>query len=163
MISVNIASSFIMKTIPGLSDYDFIIDQFAADSKNLAKIVLGVVGGITYGILAGISLKIGGSTGGTDAVARHLSKTRGINIGKFNLMFSTTIMFVFLIINDYALDSSNQGMALVIFGTTTMGSLAYFSFSSAAIDYVYPTKKTLQIVIDSKNGEFISEELVKEN
>jgi uncharacterized membrane-anchored protein YitT (DUF2179 family) len=161
MISVNIASSFIMKAIPGLSDYDFIIDQFR--DTNLAKIVLGVVGGITYGILAGISLKIGGSTGGTDAVARHLSKTRGINIGKFNLMFSTTIMFVFLIINDYALDSSNQGMALVIFGTKTMGSLAYFSFSSVSIDYIYPTKKTLQIVIDSKNGEFISEELVKEN
>ncbi len=168
LILANVSTSFIFGAIPGLDNRMIIIEQFTNNidhiSFGLIQVVFGFFGGILMGGLVGLSFKLGGSSGGFDPISRYLSKTKSFNIGTFNLIFSTIIIVFFLFLNDFILELDNDPNLLTIFlGPVLFGTMTYVAMTSIITNNIYPTKKTLSVVIDSKKGDLISEQLIDEN
>ncbi len=161
----NIAFGFIIIEIPGFTNQQFILDIFG--DEDVGRFIIGSIGGVLYGLVAGRALVLGGSTGGFDPVSRHFSRTKGYNIGKINMIFTGTIVVFFLTLNDFilntSLDHTISELTAILFGSKMMATLMFIAITSMIIDYTFPTNETLSITIKTEFGETLSNQFNMEN
>ena len=163
-IITNILFGFIL---PQIIDPTIIIDQFGtgtnSNTRNIGIFLLAAFGGTIYGIVSGYIFKNGGCTGGADPIARFLSRSKGWNIGLFNFAFTGINVLIFTIINDFALplqNGENPGSFFkIILAPKSLATLTFIGITSFVLNYIFPTKKTYTVTINTELGITISQKL----
>ena len=59
-------------------------------------LLVSIIGGIIAGFGSGLIYRVGGTTGGTDILARIVEKNTGISVGRAQLMFDTFVLVLSL-------------------------------------------------------------------
>ena len=148
----NIGASFGIKTVFGIS----ILSIFLGILQNLIKtspvndlFMAAIIGGILIGIGIGIAFSQGGSTGGTDIIAKIINKYRNISPGKVIL-----ITDVFIISSSYIIF---QSIEKIVYGLVVMAVVAY------TVDiFLEGAKQSLQVFIFSKDYQKIADKIGEE-
>ncbi len=153
LISIkSIGASFGIKTVFGVT----ILSLFLGILQNLINecpvsdsFMAAIIGGILIGIGIGIAFSQGGSTGGTDIVAKIINNYRNISPGKIILVFD-----VFIISSSYIVF---QSIEKIVYGFVVMAVVAY------TVDiFLEGARQSLQVFIFSKSYEEISNKIGRE-
>ncbi len=147
-----IGASFGIKTVFGIS----ILSIFLGIFQNLIKVspvndlfMASILGGIFIGIGIGIAFSQGGSTGGTDIIAKIINKYRNISPGKVILLTD-----VFIISSSYIIF---QSIEKIVYGLVVMAIVAY------TVDiFLEGAKQSLQVFIFSKDHQKIANKIGEE-
>ncbi len=100
-------------------------------------LTLSIIGGILCGIGSGLSLKYGGSSGGTDIIGVYFSmKYRGLSVGKINLLISFLVYI-------YALFTKSIGLLIY--------SIIFTIVISLVVDRMHYQNQKAQVIIISKS------------
>jgi len=147
-----IGASFGIKTIYGIT----VLSVFLGIFQKLIKtapvnelFMAAIIGGIFIGTGIGIAFSQGGSTGGTDIVAKIINKYKNISPGKIIL-----ISDVFIISSSYIIFHSIEK---IVYGLVVMAVVAY------TVDvFLEGAKQSLQVVIFSKDYNKIADRIGEE-
>ncbi len=145
----NIGASFGIKTIFGvtaLSIFLGIFQKLIKASPVSDLFMASIIGGILIGVGIGIAFSQGGSTGGTDIIAKIINKYRNISPGKVIL-----ISDVFIISSSYIVFNSIEK---IVYGLVVMAVVAY------TVDiFLEGAKQSLQVFIFSKEYQKIADRI----
>ena len=102
-------------------------------------LTLSVIGGLLCGFGAGISLKYGGSGGGTDIVGVYMSlKYKGFSVGKITLMISAIVYIYAFFTRDLS---------------TLIYSIIFTIVMSLVIDRMHYQNQKAKVIVVSKNKD----------
>ena len=128
---------------------EFIPVDFVAAFSQDSKIVCTVLGGIMAGVGIGLSMSMGGSTGGTDIIALIWCKFKHASPGRVILIIDIIIILASLLFPSYdrngALLPYPEKVAIVVYGLMQVTVCGY------AIDlYISGSKQSVQAFIFTK-------------
>ncbi len=123
-----------------------IIDILAI--KN-GKLMCTIMGGMMAGAGIGMSLSVGGSTGGTDIIALCINKYRNVSPGRIIMVSDIMIILSSLLFPSYTPDGELVEFADKI--TTVVYGLIFVAVNSYVIDlYLSGSKQSVQVFIMSR-------------
>lgn len=101
--------SFVWKTLVGVVASSFFADFFSFVSFKEENLLLpAIYGGLLMGVGLGIVMRFGGTTGGTDILARMANQYKGISISGFLISFNIIVLTAVAVI--YGLDIALYSM-----------------------------------------------------
>ena len=135
---------------------EFIPVDFVAEFSQDSKIVCTVLGGIMAGVGIGLSMSMGGSTGGTDIIALVWCKFKHASPGRVILIVDIMIILSSLLFPSYdrngALMPYPEKVAIVVYGLMQVTVCGY------AIDlYISGSKQSVQAFIFTKKAEAMAD------
>ena len=141
--------AIIMTSIMLAVTKEFIPVDFVAAFSQDSKIVCTVLGGIMAGVGIGLSMSMGGSTGGTDIIALIWCKFKHASPGRVILIIDIIIILSSLLFPSYdrngALLPYPEKVAIVVYGLMQVTVCGY------AIDlYISGSKQSVQAFIFTK-------------
>lgn len=144
-----LGKSFGIKTIYCilvLSGFMAIQQYYITEPVVPEKFMAAIIGGVLSGVSIGLIFSQGGSTGGTDILAMIINKYRNISQGRIILYFD-----LFIIASAYFIFYSIE---TVVYGYVVMVAISY------AIDvYLTGTKRSIQMMIFSKENKKIADKI----
>lgn len=135
-----------------------ICQTLAVDNGKLMSVIIG---GIMSGVGIGLTMSVGGSTGGTDIIALIVNKYRGISPGRMILSLDVVIILSSLAVPSYTASGGllpfTEKIITVVYG------LILITVSSSVLDlFLHGTKQSVQLFILSRKYEEIAD-LITEN
>ena len=135
-----------------------ICQTLAVDNGKLMSVIIG---GIMSGAGIGLTMSVGGSTGGTDIIALIVNKYRGISPGRMILSLDVVIILSSLAVPSYTASGGllpfTEKIITVVYG------LILITVSSSVLDlFLHGTKQSVQLFILSRKYEEIAD-LITEN
>ncbi len=135
-----------------------ICKTLAVDNGKLMSVIMG---GMMSGIGIGITMSVGGSTGGTDIIALIVNKYRGVSPGRMILW-----MDVFIILSSLLMPSYTASGDLLPFTekiTTVVFGLVLIIVNSTVLDlFLQGSTQSVQLFILSKKYAEIADHITKE-
>lgn len=123
------------------------VDGILPDEKFMSTIIAAMLTGLGIGI----SISVGGSTGGTDIIAMLVTKYRNVSPGKVLMVADSCVIACSLLLYDH-IDS--EAIGGLIYGYVMMGVVAF------TVDYVLTGKnQSAQLFIFSEKYDEIAREL----
>lgn len=134
-----------------------IIDILAI--KN-GKLMCTIMGGMMAGFGIGMTISVGGSTGGTDIVALIVNKYRNVSPGKIIMASDVVIILSSLLMPSYTPDGQLVQFADKI--TTVVYGLIFVAVNSYVIDlYLSGSKQSVQVFILSRKYPEVADAIVE--
>lgn len=137
---------------------EFIPVDFVTEFSQDSKIVCTVLGGIMAGVGIGLSMSMGGSTGGTDIIALVWCKFKPASPGRVILIIDLIIITSSLLFPSYMDEAGtqlmpfNEKIAIVVYGLMQVTVCGY------AIDlYISGSKQSVQVFIFTKKVDAMAD------
>ncbi len=91
-----LGKTFFAKTVFGTVVASVFLDLLAPflPAYDGEVLIAAIYGGIVMGAGFGIIFRVGGTSGGTDIIAKYLNKKRDMPIGTFNLIVNTVVILI---------------------------------------------------------------------
>ncbi len=110
------------------------------------QILSVLAGSILIGVGTGVSLKVGGSSGGTDIIALYISMFKGKSFGTYNLILNSIVIALAVIL------TKDFNMAILMFVSTYVISLA--------VDKTHTSLETMSLFIVTSKGDEVRQALL---
>lgn len=151
-----ILASVFLDLLQAIVPYEFV----EAIAINNGKLMSSIMGAIMAGTGIGMSISVGGSTGGTDIVALIVNKYKNISPGKVILISDAIIILTSLVVPSYT--KSGELVQFTDKITTAVYGIIIVAINGHCIDlYLSGTKQSIQVFILSKKYEIMADTITQ--
>lgn len=133
---------------------------------SLLILIASTIGGLVYGIGAGLIFSIGACTMGTDPISKYISRKYKVNINFFTVIFSLINSIVWITVSESIegnITSFNAFMQQTFFSIRFLGTILFLGTFSIAVNYIYPSLKRFQVSVNSTQLNNLKKELKEIN
>lgn len=126
-------------------------DEFIAKVCNLYSdpLARSMFGGLTTGIASGLAMLVGSCGGGSDIISMYFSEKKSTSVGKYFLIFNTTIVLLYVIFSvighqahpEWNTQDNNSVITLALY------TIVYSFVTSRTLDFLNQKNKKVELQI----------------